>query len=103
MTRQATSWTMVALIATCVWPVQAAKRVEARPEAARSPHQVSHVVVKFRPGAAAYDRMLLNRKNGFQIDRTIDQLDMHVVRIPLGKTVEEVVARYERNPNVEFA
>ena len=103
MRRQAATWTMIALSAMCVSLVQDAKGDHSKPEAARSPQQLSHIVVKFRPGTAGPDRILLHRETGFQVDRTIDQLDMHVVRIPPGKTAEEVIARYQRHPLVEFA
>lgn len=102
--RQHTSFgAILTLSLTLVTTSATAERIERESSPGHSQHQISHVVVKFRPGAAADDRLLLHRRDGFQIDRTIDQLDMHVIRIPPGKTAEQVVARYARHPLVEFA
>lgn len=102
--RQHTTFGVILALSLTLQPTSATvKRIERESSSGRSQYQISHVVVKFRPGAAADDRLLLHHQYGFQIDRTIDQLDMHVLRIPPGKTAEEVVARYERHPLVEFA
>lgn len=63
----------------------------------------SKVVIKFRPGAAADERGALHRTHGHQLNRTIPQLDIHVVRVPPGRTADDVIARYWNHPLVEFA
>src|SRR3990172_5388066 len=64
---------------------------------------VTRVVVKFRPGTPVNERAALHRANRHVVDRTIPQLDLHAVRIPRGKTAEQVIARYKDHPQVEFA
>lgn len=62
-----------------------------------------HFLARFRPGAAADAVRSLNAANGVeQLDR-IAALDIRVLTVPPGKTVEDMVAIYSRNPNVEFA
>ncbi len=63
----------------------------------------SRVIIKFRPGIPANERAALHRAHGHQLDRTIPQLDMDVVRVPPGRTPEEVIQRYRFHPLVEFA
>lgn len=103
MHRHTTWGVILALSLTLLPTTTTAERNERESTPDSRRQKISRVVVKFRPGAAAIDGMLLHRRNGFQIDRTIDQLDMHVIRIPPGKTAEEVIARYERHPLVDFA
>lgn len=66
------------------------------------PPEPTSVVIKFRPGSSASERSALHRANGLLVDRTIPQLQIHTVKIPPGKTADEVIARYERHPLVEF-
>lgn len=73
----------------------------ARPE--RPVTEVDRVIIKFRPGVVANDRAALHRAHGHKLDRVIRQLDMHVVRVPPGKTADDVIARYTNHPLVEFA
>lgn len=61
------------------------------------------VVVKFRPGVPAHAQASVVTGRGHATGRTIPQLEMHVVLIPPGRTAEDVVARYENHPLVEFA
>ncbi len=66
------------------------------------PPAPSRVIVKFRPGSTASDRAALHRANHLTVDRAIPQLQVHAVKIPPGKAAEDVVARYERHPLVEY-
>lgn len=60
------------------------------------------VYIKFRPGVQRSQRFALHAKNGQKIEREVPQIDMHVVKVPPGKTAEEVCKRYEKHPHVEF-
>jgi len=64
---------------------------------------VTKVVVKFRTGTPANERAALHRANNHVVYKTIPQLDVHAVRIPRGKTAEQVIARYKNHPLVEYA
>jgi subtilisin family serine protease len=68
----------------------------------QGPKKGDRVLIKFRPGAAPSTRAALHRRNGFELDRIIPQLHVHAVKIPPGKTAEDVMARYERHPLVDF-
>ncbi|MGH9360766.1 MAG: S8 family serine peptidase, partial [Thermoanaerobaculia bacterium] len=63
---------------------------------------VSFVYVKFRPGIPGRERSALHAARGHEVAREFPQLDLHMVRVPPGKTAAEVCARYERHPLVEF-
>lgn len=67
------------------------------------PPEPTRVIVKFRPGSSASQRAALHRANHLTVDRTIPQLQVHAVKIPPNKTAEEIIARYERHPLVEYA
>ena len=61
------------------------------------------VAVKFRPNVPANERSALHRKYGHPLDRVIPQLDVQIVRVPPGRTAEEVMARYQNHTHVEYA
>ncbi|MHC4065621.1 MAG: S8 family serine peptidase, partial [Planctomycetota bacterium] len=61
------------------------------------------VIVKFRRGTATDKRAALHQAHGHQVERTIPQLDMQAIRVPPGRTVEDVIGRYRQHPLVEFA
>lgn len=65
--------------------------------------EADRVLIKFRPGATASQRAALHRANRLSVDQTIPQLQVHAVKIPPGKTAEDIIARYERHPLVEYA
>lgn len=69
-------------------------RWEARP---------TRVIVKFRLNTPAHKRKSLLHLNGHTVDRAIPQLGLQAIRVPPGKTIEEVIARYENHPLVEYA
>ena len=60
------------------------------------------VIIKFRRGTAAEKRAALHRAKGRKVDRTIPQLDIHVVPVPPGESVDDVIASYRSDPLVEF-
>lgn len=68
----------------------------------RSSDPEAQVYVKFRPGAPSPVRAGLHAAGGHEVDRALNAVDIHVVRVPPGKSIEEVCARYEDHPLVEF-
>ena len=85
----------IALLCYLVLPSQDAAAQTNRSAPAR-------VVVKFRSETSVAARAALLQANGHQLDRTIPQLDAHIVRVPRGKTAAEVMAKYEKHPLVEY-
>ena len=63
-------------------------------------YATDHILVKFKPGAAASQLQALVQGDHFL--RTIRGLDVHVLQVPAG-TVLDRVALYQRNPNVLYA
>lgn len=63
-------------------------------------YATDHILVKFKPGAAASQLRALPQGDHFL--RTIPGLDVHVLQVPAG-TVLDRVALYQRNPNVVYA
>jgi hypothetical protein len=60
------------------------------------------VLVKFRPGTAAAETGRVHRAAGGHVLDEIPAIGVHVVKVT-GGSVTERVARYARNPNVEYA
>ena len=81
----------------------AGKPDHARANPERPVNHADRVIVKFRPGVAAGERAAVHRRHRHEVDRILPQLDIHVVRVPPGRTAEHVVARYRHHPLVEFA
>ncbi|MHC5112380.1 MAG: S8 family peptidase [Planctomycetota bacterium] len=66
------------------------------------PGSHERVLVKFRPHVAAEAQFDLHGHFGHAVERTIHQIDLQVIKVPPGKSAEDVVARYEKHPHVEF-
>jgi len=60
------------------------------------------VLVRFRPGTAAAETGKAHRQAGGSKLKEIPGISVHVVSVP-GGTVEQRIASYRANPNVEFA
>jgi len=60
------------------------------------------VLVKFRPGTAASGKDKAHHQAGGKDLRVIPGIGVHVVEVPAG-SVPDKVARYQKNPNVEYA
>ena len=60
------------------------------------------VLVRFYPGTAASEIGKIHRQAGGRKLKEIPAIGVHVVEVP-GGAVEQIVARYQANPNVEFA
>ena len=61
------------------------------------------IIVKFKPGVRDEVISELNRKLGTSVLYTSPFAGFKRLKIPKGKTVEEMVNIYKRNPNVEYA
>jgi len=97
----------ILLLAFAVWGVITYQQRRAREEglhfqptaADRAPDRF---LARFRPGAAAQARSL-NAANGVRQISSIDPIRVKVLSVPKGKTPEQMVEIYSKNPNVEFA
>jgi len=66
------------------------------------PFAPDRLLVKFRPGTAASEISRLHRNNAARPLREIPDIDVHVLQVPKG-SVRKKQARYQSNPNVEYA
>ncbi|HVE64100.1 MAG TPA: S8 family serine peptidase [Mycobacteriales bacterium] len=97
----ARSATALAMVAGLAVAMPATARPEpAGPQHARDPERV---LVAFDPGAAADARRSAHAQQGGRVENSFEHLNLDVVRLPEGRTPEEAIARYERNPNVTYA
>ncbi|TLM99032.1 MAG: hypothetical protein FDZ75_01020, partial [Actinobacteria bacterium] len=62
-----------------------------------------HFLAKFAPGTPADDVRSLNARNNVQQVGGIPAIGVKILTVPPSKTVEDMVAIYSRNPNIEFA
>jgi subtilisin family serine protease len=60
------------------------------------------VLVRFRPGTAASETGKAHRQAGGRKLREISGIGVHIVQVP-GGSVQQKIASYRKNPNVEFA
>lgn len=102
MKRRAALWGVVVLsIALTPW-AHAGEKQRSHLGSLGTDGKPTRVIIKFRPGVAANERAALHRSHGHQLDRVIPQLDLHAIRVPRGKTAEDVMSRYKNHPLVEF-
>ncbi len=60
------------------------------------------VLVKFRAGTTPAARAAVHQQTGGRVDRQVVGLDVQVVKAPAGRAAQ-VLAAYQRDPNVEYA
>ncbi len=60
------------------------------------------LLVKFKPGTPGQAKQSIISGIEAKEKAHIKQIDVHVVKVPESKTVEEVIEVLERNPNIEF-
>ena len=60
-------------------------------------------LVRFVPGTPSETRRSVNAAANAVEREHIPQLDIHVMTVPKGKSVRDMVAVYSRNPNIQFA
>ena len=61
------------------------------------------LIVKFKPGVSNREIANINSKHGTSVKYTSPYAGFKILHIPKGKTVPEMVEKYNRNPNVEYA
>jgi serine protease len=61
------------------------------------------LIVKFEPGISNREIANINFKHGTSVKYTSPYAGFKILHIPKGKTVQEMVEKYNRNPNVEYA
>jgi len=71
------------------------------PPAAEQAHD--HFLVQFRPGTTGTQMRSINAANKTEEISTVAQLRVRLLTVPPGKTVQDMIAVYKRNPNVSFA
>ena len=76
---------------------------EQPPAAAQAKYDEHRILVRFRPGSAASERADVHRRSGGRPENVLRPERVEVVRLTREDTVEAAIARYRRNPNVEFA
>ncbi|NVL91124.1 MAG: hypothetical protein HWN69_09100, partial [Desulfobacterales bacterium] len=76
------------------------KGLSKKPEAR---HVSGEVIVKFKPGVSDEVVREINRKHGTSVLSTSRFAGFKRLRIPKGRTVEQMVEIYSRNPNVEYS
>ena len=59
--------------------------------------------VKFKAGVSAKDKSLIHGKHGAKKIKEFDRLDIHLVRLNHGKSVEDAIDSYQKEPEVEYA
>jgi len=74
-----------------------------RPSALAPRFVPDQVLVRYRPGATSTQAADLHRRHGTREMRRLDRLDMSVVRIPSGETVDGAIQRLRADPAVQHA
>ena len=63
----------------------------------------SAILVKFKPGVAEGAKNRLHERHGSKLARKFDRLRLHQLKLKKGMSVEEAVASYRTDPDVEYA
>ena len=61
------------------------------------------LIVEFKPGVSNEKIASINSRHGTSVKYTSPYAGFKILHIPKGKTVPEMVEKYNRNPNVEYA
>lgn len=61
------------------------------------------ILVKFKPGTPAQAKRVVTAEEKLQEVGVVSKIDVRIMKVPAGKTVEEMVTILNRNPNIEFA
>ena len=68
-----------------------------------APFVRDEILVRFRPGVPASQQARIRADHGASLRRTIQALEIHVLGLPPGLSVERAVELFGRNPDVQFA
>jgi thermitase len=82
--------------------LQQLKSAEMIPQEEIITHSEETLLVKFKPGTPAETIKSINKANNALEKDVISKINVHVLKIPNGKTLQEMMKIYERNPNIEF-
>jgi subtilisin family serine protease len=63
----------------------------------------NQILVKYKSGRAQIGLSSLSQKYGASVAHTIATLDVHVLRVPAGESLQGFLERLEKDPDVEFA
>ena len=66
------------------------------------PYSEETILVKFTPGAPAEAIRALKAQHQLDEVGHIPKIDVRIMKVPAGKTVEEMMTVLSRNPNIEF-
>ncbi len=94
---------LAAVVPTLTPPEPAFAAPERAPVAVQAKDDDRHILVRFRPGTPGSERAAAHRRNGARTTNALRPERVEVVRLGGDDTVEAALARYRRNPNVEFA
>ncbi|HET6498692.1 MAG TPA: S8 family serine peptidase [Coriobacteriia bacterium] len=72
-------------------------------EAANGTYLSDQILVGFKPGTSARDRANSHASLGTKARGRIAQIDVEIVEVPRGRSVEGLIEMYKRSPNVAFA
>lgn len=103
MKRRLILWGVAALVIVAVRPSHAGRAEKPGATGRERVEPAGRVIIKFRPGTDSSRWAGLHRSNGLRVEKTIRQLHIQAVRIPPGQTADQVIARYENHPLVEYA
>jgi len=74
-----------------------------QPDPTSAPFAPGEILVRFRPGVTASQQAQIRDQNGVALRRTVRELEIQVLGLPPGLSVERAVDLFGRNPQVEFA
>ncbi|MFH1673168.1 MAG: S8 family serine peptidase [Pseudomonadota bacterium] len=69
----------------------------------KTKHVPGEIIVKFKPGIRNEVIRALNQRHGCSVLSISRSADFKRLRIPKGKTVDDMVRIYSKNPNVDYA
>ena len=72
------------------------------PAAPATAYDETRLLVAFDPGTPGELRRSVHAAAGVRVEKTIDSLNLDVVKLRNGADAVQVAARYERNPNVAY-
>ena len=61
------------------------------------------ILVKFKPGVKVETIKGINKKLQGRIRKKIEKINVHCIKVPPHKTVLEMIEKYKKDPNVEYA
>lgn len=95
---------ILSLVTALAWPATfASAGTPSASGGSKAQYSADRFLVKFKPGTPGARIASINRSEGVVQRANIHQIGVRVLNVPKGKTVEDMVARYAKNPNVSFA